>query len=52
MDRFDGELNSVELLLPTQVASAPGGNFTNCRVSLALDVNPAGQVRLDNMGFH
>ncbi|KYF54952.1 hypothetical protein BE08_40100 [Sorangium cellulosum] len=52
VNRFDGEFNTVEFLLPTQVASTLGGNFQNCRVSLAMNVNPAGQVRLDNMGFH
>lgn len=50
--RFAGEFNTVEFVLPSQVANTLNGSFQNCRVSLALNVSPAGQVRLDNKGFH
>ncbi|WP_437647070.1 hypothetical protein [Sorangium sp. So ce362] len=52
VNRFAGEFNTVEFVLPSQVVDTLNGSFQNCRVSLTLNASPSGQVRLDNMGFH
>ncbi len=50
--RFMGEFNTLDFQLTPQQVTTLRGSFSNCTVTVALNVNPSGTFLLDNLGFY